>query len=89
MIGDFVRGEVDGDVVFVVFGEARLSVAFMGPWRATEVPGVIGIAPLAVEVAARAANEDGRLSGGDAFALDAVENFRLVVEFGEFQGSVK
>ena len=84
MLGNFAWAEFDGDIVFAVFGEVGLAIALMGPWGAGEIPGVVGIAPLAVEIAARATDEDGGLARRDAFALDAVENFRSVVEFGEF-----
>lgn len=61
----------------------------MGPWGAFEVPGVVGITPAAVEVAAGGADESGGKPGGHALTLDGVEDFRSVVEFGELHGLKK
>lgn len=52
------RIEFDGDLGFAVFGVAGKGVLLVWPRRALEVPGVVGIAPDAMEVATRRADED-------------------------------
>ncbi|MEY5019904.1 MAG: hypothetical protein RLZ22_992, partial [Verrucomicrobiota bacterium] len=69
-----------------MLGVARGRILFVGPWCAFEVPSVIRVAPHAVEVAARGADEHGGKAGGGTFALQGVENFRAGAELGKFHG---
>lgn len=56
----------------------------MRPRCAFEIPGVIGIAPTAVEIAARSPHEDCGKAGRNALTLKGVKDFGTVVELGEF-----
>ena len=88
--GDDLRSRhLEGDLRLAVLAVGGVGVLVVGPRRALEVPGVIGIAPAAVEVAEGRADEDGRQAGGNAFALERVEDFRAVVEAGEKHGGKK
>lgn len=84
--GNFRRTKFKRDIGFPVFRIALDRVFFMRPGSALEIPGMIGIAPDAVQIAAGRADEDGRAPGAGAFALDRVENFRAVAEFCKFHG---
>lgn len=62
---------------------ARIGIFFVRPRRAFEVPGVIGIAPVAVEIAKRCADENRGRTGADSLTLNGVENFGTVSELRE------
>lgn len=56
----------------------------MRPWRAFEVPRVIRVTPNAVQIAARGADEYGRKSCTNTFALDRVEYLWPLAKFCKF-----
>jgi hypothetical protein len=85
-VGGLGRRELEGHFGFPVFGVAGDGVLFVRPRGFFEIPSVVGIAPVAVEIAARGADEDCGSTDRDSFALDGVENFRAVAEFREFHG---
>src|SRR5690606_27428925 len=58
---------------------SRIGVPLVGVGAAHPIPGVVRVAPIAVQVAERGADEDGRPPDGAALALQAVEDFRLPV----------
>lgn len=83
-LGDFARFQLDGDVFLAVLLVAGKRVFFVRPWGTFEIPGVIGIAPMAVEVAAGGSDENGGQAHGNTFTLQGEEKFRAVAELREF-----
>ena len=78
--------DLKSDLGFLVFRVAGEGIFFVRPRCFLKIPSVIGIAPNAVEIAARGADENRRNPTRKALTLEGVENFRAIAEFCKFHG---
>lgn len=84
--GDFGNRSIDDDVAFLKFLIIGAGVVFVRVRRALKIPRVIGIAPMAEQIAAAGADKNCGYARADALALEREKDFGAVAEFCQLHG---
>lgn len=78
------RIHLDRDIGLMVFAVSWSRVLHVWPRSSFKIPGVVGVTPTAVQVAAGRTDENRWHADAGTFALEGVENFGAVTESCEF-----
>ncbi len=85
--GDGFDVEIDDLFGTVILLVGRIGVPLVGKRRVVPVPGVVGVAPAAMEIAERCPDEDRRTADATSFPLEGEEQFGSAIGHArEFHG---